>query len=349
MIEHTKIRPFSVSNDLMDDPEALRERMRQDGYLFFCNALDRDYVLGLRNEILQVLDRHGWLQPGTVLEDGIADLSKACMANDPAYAVVYRDIVKLEPFNRHPHTPAIMRIMQLLVDEPVLPHPLTICRIMFPQNGIYTTPAHQDHAHVQGTPETYTCWMPLGDCPFELGPLAVYRGSHQAGLRDHGFSVGAGGLAVDTEPLQASLVSNGFHAGDIVIFHSLVVHEALPNRSSDRFRLSIDCRFQGVSQPISERSFLPSGGRLTWDEIYDGWQSRDLQYYWQRHQLNVVGFDGSVYDKRDVQVIAEARRGNPLTRPHLIRIIERSPDVETASAAREALQILDEQLNQTAS
>ena len=42
-------------------------------------------------------------------------------------------------------------------------------------------------------------WSPVGECPIELGPLAVLPGSHKIGrVREHHFSLGAGGQALNS-------------------------------------------------------------------------------------------------------------------------------------------------------
>ena len=90
-------------------------------------------------------------------------------------------------------------------------------------------------------------------------------------------------------------------AGDVLLFHSLCVHRGVPNTTPDRVRLSVDYRYQGISQPITPGSLLPHFNRRTWDEIYAGWERADLQYYWQRTSLSVVEFTRAYHES--------ARRG----------------------------------------
>ena len=53
-----------------------------------------------------------------------------------------------------------MGFFERLFGEPVLVHPLFVMRNIFPQRPESTTPAHQDYVHIQGTPDTYTVWIP---------------------------------------------------------------------------------------------------------------------------------------------------------------------------------------------
>lgn len=58
----------------------------------------------------------------------------------------------------------------------------------------------------------------------------------------------------------------------------------------EQVRLSLDCRAQPASLPVSERALQPNWNRHTWDEIYaaEEWADKSLQYYWKQKALNVV-------------------------------------------------------------
>ena len=117
---------------------------------------------------------------------------------------------------------------------------------------------HQDFVHFQGSFNTYTFWAPVGDCPLELGGLAVLPGSHKIGkVREHHFSLGAGGLAVDESELTGHWLSADYEAGDALIFPSLTVHQALPNYTEDRLRISLDNRYQAQGEPIAQHMLDP--------------------------------------------------------------------------------------------
>ena len=117
----------------------------------------------------------------------------------------------------------------------------------------HTTPVHQDFVHFQGCFETYTFWAPVGDCPIELGPLALIPGSHKVGrvMRPH-FSLGAGALAIPEKEQTGEWACSDFEVGDSLIFPSLTVHQALPNVTEDRMRVSLDNRYQAFGRPIAE-------------------------------------------------------------------------------------------------
>ena len=181
-----------------------------------------------------------------------------------------------------------------------------------------------DRAHIQGTTETLSLWLPLGDCPDEMGGLAIARGSHVEGVRAFTVSSGAGGMAV-IDPLEGDWVAGPLEAGDALIFHSLTVHKGLPNRS-DRLRLSLDNRYQRASEPVCERCLQPYAGCGSWDEITAGWTSPDLRGYWRKQAPKVADYDLRYYDERDRIAFDLAGRGDPLATAVLLRIVQRDPD-----------------------
>ncbi len=285
--------PYVVSNDLLDDPPALRERAASDGYLFFRGLLPSEPLLDVRRRILEICTEFGWLEPGTGLLDAVARRDLLFQEGDPVFMEVYDRVQRLEAFHRLAHHPAIVGMFEKLFGEPVLLHPRNIARIIFPRSEGFTTPPHQDYVHIQGTPDTWTCWFPLGDCPRNMGGLEILEGSHGRLLPVHSAK-GAGGLGVDTEGVGRAWRGGDFAAGDYVVFHSHNVHRGVPNVSGDRFRLSCDFRYQAVSQPVHQSSLLPHHARLTWDMIYDGWTDPSLQYYWKQFDLNLAEWSNDV-------------------------------------------------------
>lgn len=336
-----RFEEFRVSNDALDDSAELRRRMEAEGYLFFRSLQDRDKLWSLRREMLGVMQAGGWLRAGTDLMAGIAETAARCTEGDVEYTAVYHELYKLEAFHRSGHWPEVLAMLEKVVGGPVLPHPQKVARLWFPQYQAHTTPIHQDFVHFQGTYDTYTCWAPVGDCPRELGGLAVLPGSHKINaVHDHHFALGAGSLAIDTERLQGQWVTTDYGIGDTLLFHSLTVHQALPNTTADRMRISLDNRYQALDQPIAEHMLLPhlrTHHDLTWDEVYRNWQSTELQYYWRNLDLKVLPKDESWGAKGFAEALARARRGDQEARHHLSRLVKRSPDSEQGRAAAAAL------------
>ncbi len=282
MTDLQELHPFRDSSDLLLNPEALQRQMQEEGYLYLSSLLPKDVVHEVYAIIIELCQTYGWAD-----QQGFAQGSARLEGSD-AWWEVYDPLQKQESFHALPHRPELLQLMEALVGETVLVHPRNIARIVFPATEFFSTPPHQDYPLIQGTPDTYTAWIPLTDCPVELGVLAVLAGSHRFGLMPVYSATGPGGLRVDTEKLNLTWHASDMQAGDVLIFHSYTVHRALPNRTHNRLRISSDYRYQGASQPIVEDSLMPHYGRLSWEQIYEGWQNEDLKYYWRRYRLNIV-------------------------------------------------------------
>jgi ectoine hydroxylase-related dioxygenase (phytanoyl-CoA dioxygenase family) len=287
------MEPFADSTNLLDDAPALRRRFDEDGYVFVRDVVDGDVLQSLRQRVIEACDRHGWLaDPADAAVPRVAPL----VEGDEGYFEAYDDIYRLEEFHALPHHESVMRVMRTLLGDTAFPHPLGIARLAFPDNDMWTTPPHQDFPNNQGTSDLYACWIPLGDCPLDLGPLSILQGSHRLGLLPLEFSLGAGNrrAVLDERHDRLQWVGGDFRAGDVVVFHSLTVHRALPNRCRG-LRLSVDYRFQREGEPLTEGCLEPHFGRLSWDQVYQGWSRQDLQYYWRTRRFTVTPWDESLH------------------------------------------------------
>ena len=326
------MRPFEDSTDLLQDGEALSDRMARDGYLFVRGLLPKDVVEGLRSQLLDIARSAGWTR-GAGDE---ADLDAFCLEPNPDYMDVYAGMYCLPDFHAFQHHPALVGLFERVWNEPVLPHPRLIGRVIFPRKEAFTTPPHQDFIPIQGTEETYTAWVPLTDLPADMGGLQVAAGSHRRGVYDFEPALGAGGIAV-TDPLEGTWVNGPFEQGDVLFFHSLAVHKGMPNRS-DRLRMSMDARYQRASQPVAPGSLQPHSQPNDWATIYRDWPADELKYYWEKYDLEIKEYDPSYHEKRDRLAFEMAERGDERARAALDRIVARDADPAKRARARRLLE-----------
>jgi phytanoyl-CoA dioxygenase PhyH len=291
MTEMAEIQPYVDSSVLLGDSEALQARARGDGYLVFRDLVPRDRTLELRRLILELCEQHGWLADGAPLMDGIRRpevlISKA---DAPRWRAFYRDVLCIREFHAMAMEPSVQAALSQVFGEQAITHSRNICRVMFPAATEYTTPPHQDFLYIGGTRDTWTCWMPLGDCPKELGGIALVPGSHEWGFLEVEPGRGAGGNQVRV-PEDATWVLDELGCGDALFFHSHTIHQGLDNATEDRLRISVDYRYQPISHPLREASMTPhmNGFGLTWDDIYRDWPEDDpLRYYWKDWDLDYV-------------------------------------------------------------
>ncbi len=298
----TIVSGFTDSTPLLADPEALRARSEADGFLYFHGLVPRELVLELRGAFLGILKRFGWVTDAGDCLDGRVNAA-AIEREDPAemtaqgvgiHNAAYAEVQKTELFHRIAHHPNILGALRAVFGGEVFVHPRHIARLILPAPFNKPTPSHQDFIHIQGTRNVWTCWMPVGDCPREMGNLTILRGSHRRGLLGVGAAEGAGGLEAHLCGDDFDWVEGDFTAGDALMFPSLTVHRALKPTVTDRVRLSCDFRYQPAGEEIEERSLKPHGEIIPWDEIYAGWKATDLQYYWRDANLPRAEWDDSI-------------------------------------------------------
>jgi ectoine hydroxylase-related dioxygenase (phytanoyl-CoA dioxygenase family) len=241
-----------------DDDATLRGRLDRDGYLFVRGLIGSDRLVQVRHDILRLCRHHGWLADGTQDLDGIY-AGRPFPDYMTEYMPLYRQLLGLDCFNACSTAPELVSFMSRLLGGDVLTHRRNIARISFPRHDDFVTQPHQDWFYIQGTPATYTTWIPAGDCPLELGALAILEGSHRLGLLPHEATIGAGNHGVRTDGAGLRWLGSDFRNGDVVCFHSHTVHAAMRNRTPDRLRLSLDFRYQRSDLPIDAASMLPHG------------------------------------------------------------------------------------------
>lgn len=260
------------SDELLSDPEALRRRMEEDGYLFMPGLLRREEVLEARRAMVERLAEGGFIDTRFPLMDAVAA---------PEVNVAFM------PELAH-NNPELMRVLyqgpmtaffeQFLGGE-VRHFDFTWVRAVAPGKG---TPPHMDIVFMgRGTTNLYTAWTPIGDIPTSVGGLLVLEQSHKherlnnnyakkdvdsycVNKRDEGYNkMGGGGniaasgwLSKDAVKLRERLggrwLTADFQAGDVLIFSVFTVHTSLDN-ASNAFRLSTDTRYQLASEPVDER------------------------------------------------------------------------------------------------
>lgn len=301
------MKAFLDSSPLVSDPAALREQFRRDGYVYVPGLLDPEPLLDLRRQIVDICDSCKWLKPGTNPMDAISWTVPKVEGED-AYFEVYDQVQRLQDFHGLAHEPALMGVMRALLGDTAFPHPLSIARLVFPDNEVWSTPPHQDFVNNQGTPDLYAGWVPLSDCPSEMGSLAILEGSHKIGLLPLEWSLGAGHRQATLSEACNELdwVGGDFKLGDVIVFHSHTVHKALANQT-ERMRISADFRYQAEGQPMTERCLLSHFERQSWADIYQGWDREDLKFYWQGKDLTFVPWNDSYGDLPDDHIATAVR------------------------------------------
>jgi ectoine hydroxylase-related dioxygenase (phytanoyl-CoA dioxygenase family) len=271
------VRALTDSTALIDDVEGLRARLRRDGYLYLRGLLPADAVAQVRTDFVRTLETVGWIAPEATVDHPVpTELAVGEGVDNTDYFPAYIELQRLQRFHELGHHPALVGVLRAIFGEPLLVHPRKIARASLPHHPDHTPP-HQDYRLIQGSVDTMTVWVPLGDCPRSLGGLRVLEGSHTDGLRAVEPARGAGAMrVVDVTDDAPGWRTADFAAGDVLVFTSLTVHGALRN-DEDCLRLSADYRFQPLHDTVLPASLQPHYAPDVpgWDELTTGWSSTE--------------------------------------------------------------------------
>jgi hypothetical protein len=251
------------------------------GHLLVRDVVPRSDVAQVCAETVEVIDAAGWLLAGHDRMECVANPEATCGEGDAAFWEVKERILKLESLHAFIHHPALRRLMEQFAGPRVLVHPKFVLRVIFPNCDRTRYRIHQDHEGVRGDPECFTLWTPFADCPVERGALQVMETSHHFGLQGDA----AVGPVTRETARGGDWVVGDINAGDVLLMHSLTVHEPAGN-GTDRFRLSIDCRFQDYARDFNPINVVSAGG-WNWETIYADWKSEEFKYYWNRLPLRL--------------------------------------------------------------
>jgi hypothetical protein len=244
------------------DPEALRSRLAQDGYLFVPGLLDREAVRAARMELLALDD----------LE---------LRQDYPMRSDVLKSVL---------HGERMLRFFAALLGAEVRSYDFIWLRHQRPSHGVEP---HCDLVFMgRGTPDVLTCWTPFGDIPLRGGGLMLLEDSHRkspvrlaeylqqdvdtycengpnaeavrsgamqwehwqprAAGREWGGEISGDAVALREEWGGRWLTAPEYRMGDVLIFTMRTVHAGTDNESS-ALRLSTDSRYQRADAPIDER------------------------------------------------------------------------------------------------
>jgi hypothetical protein len=233
---------------LAGDPDRLRRRLAEDGYLFFRALLPVGEVRTAGLAVLARLRSGGWVD-----ERGIPSIEpRAVNSMDALADPAFRAAVTSAEFNRIPYLPPLRAVVRAVLGPSAFSYPVKVLRAVYPERpharprGRYI---HYDYG-VAGVQDMLTSWVPLMDIPVRIGGLAVLPGGHLGPPRP-------------PRPLGAAepgWATTSYEPGDVIIFHCLTPHAALPNTGSS-LRISGDFRWQCPDQPVPAEFVLGRQGR----------------------------------------------------------------------------------------
>jgi hypothetical protein len=259
------------------DVAALRDALRRTGYVFLEGAIDRGHVQRVRELVIGTLVDQGC----ATYEGGrILPVLPVRTVGSPEFCRCLDALLRHEALHLLAYEPSLMNILQAITGWQMFAHPRKTARAAYPAalDAKDRLPAHQDMYYVCGGCDTFTAWIPLGDYPVGHGGLGVLEGSHLRGLYptetfERRFRCNA--VLLDGE--ESNWRTADYRMGDVLLFHSLTVHESGVNESPE-FRLSMDCRYSAADQVLNSDQLLPDwhANVSPWSELTAGWANPDL-------------------------------------------------------------------------
>jgi hypothetical protein len=104
--------------------------------------------------------------------------------------------------------------------------------------------------------------------------------------------------------------------------------------------MSMDVRFQRADAPFNFDNAQTDGQPLSWEDVYAGWRSDALKYYWRRLNLTAQPFDPQWFDRRDALGFELGEAGDPRARSVLQRVVARDADAAKRARAQALLDAL---------
>ena len=245
------------STELVGDPAALSDRLAEDGYLFIRGFHDPDLVGDARRDVLTHMAEVGMLDPDAPVEEGRIHPDYF----DETFDMTSSSWTEYPSLQELVDGQEIMDFFATMLDDKPLAFDYKWGRAK--ATGGFTG-FHVDRIFMgRGTDRLFTVWRPVGECTLEMGPLLICPGSHRHQRLRETYAQ----LDVDRDVIEANFSSDpfdvidtiggplataAFEPGDALIFGPYLLHGSL-NNETDRFRISIDTRYQSISDPVDGR------------------------------------------------------------------------------------------------
>lgn len=260
-----EIVELSDSTSLLSDYVALHRKMKEDGYLFIRGFHPRQDAEAAAHWTLQAIAERGGIRSEALIEKGIIGDTNQSFSffrqTEVAHAKPILDVVD---------SIQTMQFYEEFLRGPVITFDKRWLRCMAKGGHNHF---HYDSVYVgRGTQNRYTMWSALTDIDLENGPLVICLGSHKHkhlkstyGVTDMDRDLTEAVFSTDPREMVNkfgfTLATAHFQPGDVIIFGLYMMHSSAPNRS-DRYRISIDTRYQLAQEEKDDRFFFRDDG--TW-------------------------------------------------------------------------------------
>ena len=266
------------------EAERLRRAFDAFGVVVIKNLLAKDTLSEQRAAVNRLLAIRLQRLGHSLVSDDIDDNLNALVEHDQRHAMDIIRAIKDSPFfyailadsKLHEISKACLNCDTLLSI-----HDIAQFRIDPPNHDERNFEWHQDFQYNVMSMNSATIWYPLKRVSEEMGPLVVVPGSHRTivpvEMNFEGHQPGSGLMHAvlrfqvdEFEAERKAAVLCPVEEGDVVVFHSLMLHRSSANRSN-RSRWTVNPRFGDAADP----AFADRG----WLAVRDRTQRAFAEYY----------------------------------------------------------------------
>jgi phytanoyl-CoA hydroxylase len=247
------------------------QRWRDEGWLHLPSFFTADEIASVNDEVGRMWERRPRGVTVDDLDTGRRCRMSALSASDRRHRVKISDLYLVSSVIREILlTPKLTTLLRpLLGDEPVLCNSLNLEKSSEQDNhvdGIYMTPLTEG--------KLVAIWIALEDIHLDAGPLRLFPGSHQ--VPPYTFSDGTR-HSIDAEmqqwgaAMQSQLDQRGLTpiavpaaAGDLIVWHSDLLHGAEPIRDPNATRRSMVGHYFSLTDSRRRGYRLKQHGDARW-------------------------------------------------------------------------------------
>lgn len=224
------------------------DHFRREGFVVLRGVLGRDELAALDRSLDDIIDRRESLQP--VREGFQLEKRPDAARGRPAFRKIGGVADHSEQFARLMRHPRILPLLHAIIGPKILLY-RDVC-MMKPARVGREKPWHQDSVYWPWIPmELVSAMTALDDATPENGCLQVIPRTHLTQRQHYGSE-----LQLDlTDEEQAQTHYVPLAAGDVLLFHSLILHASEPNHSDRDRRVTI------FSYRSPELEFIGKGNR----------------------------------------------------------------------------------------
>lgn len=245
--------------------KTVQQQFEEEGYTLLKDVLEPSTVEEARAEMKQLVDDIA----DKLMADGkISDPMKDAPF-ETRLAQLFQDHPNEAPksFRTELHLPElfpvffnsrIIDIAESLLGPEIRLYPNYTARPKLPDHAATVVLWHQDGGYTEAVEgaqgqvdvlRMMNVWSPLVPARVENGCMQFVPGTHKLGVvphiaKEHYLEISPEYL----QPREAQAINVEMDPGDVVLFHNLLFHRGLPNRSAT-IRWSLDWRYQDATQP----------------------------------------------------------------------------------------------------